>query len=105
MPLDRKGGVNRRRGLGPQGSAGPLRTPLEPAYAYPAPGLRALSAGRIAEATSRLGHTDEPVDQIANRAGWKDTTHFIRQFRKVHGATPAAWRREHRARHRAAARG
>lgn len=58
-----------------------------------------LTAGRIAEAALRLLHTADPVDQIGRSVGWRDTTHFIRQFRKAHGQTPAAWRREHRTGH------
>jgi AraC-like DNA-binding protein len=33
------------------------------------------------------------VDIIAERVGYADVTHFIRLFRRVHGVTPAAWRR------------
>lgn len=58
-----------------------------------------ITAGRVAEAVARLAHTDESVDEISARVGWRDTTHFIRQFRKAHGITPAAWRRAHRATH------
>ena len=64
-----------------------------------------ITAGRVAEAAVRLAHTDDPVDQIARTVGWQDTTHFIRQFRKAHGRTPAAWRREQRSSHHSAARG
>lgn len=59
-----------------------------------------ISSGRIGEAAVRLTHTDEPIDHIARAVGWKDVTHFIRQFRKAHGQTPAAWRREQRSSHR-----
>jgi len=48
---------------------------------------------RMAEARRRLRATDEHVDIIAERVGYGDVTHFIRLFRRVHGATPAAWRR------------
>ncbi|QSQ12064.1 AraC family transcriptional regulator [Myxococcus landrumensis] len=48
---------------------------------------------RMAEARSRLRHTDERVDIVAERVGYADVTHFIRLFRRVHGVTPAAWRR------------
>ncbi|MDQ3369575.1 MAG: AraC family transcriptional regulator [Myxococcota bacterium] len=51
-----------------------------------------ITAGRMAEARSRLAHTDEFVEIIAERVGYADATHFIRTFRRVHGATPAAWR-------------
>jgi AraC-like DNA-binding protein len=48
---------------------------------------------RMAEARRRLRGTDERVDIIAERVGYADATHFIRQFRRLHGVTPAAWRR------------
>jgi AraC family transcriptional regulator, transcriptional activator of pobA len=47
---------------------------------------------RMAEARRLLLHSDELVDVIANRVGYADATHFIRMFRREHGATPAAWR-------------
>lgn len=58
-----------------------------------------IRAGRIAEAAARLAHTDDSLDAIADHVGWQDKTHFIRQFRKARGVTPAAWRREYRAHH------
>ncbi len=48
---------------------------------------------RMAEARRRLRGTDERVDVISERVGYADPTHFIRQFRRLHGVTPAAWRR------------
>ncbi|MFN8093830.1 MAG: AraC family transcriptional regulator [Vicinamibacteria bacterium] len=51
-----------------------------------------ITAGRMAEARRRLLHSDEMVDVIAERVGYADPTHFIRTFRRAHGATPAAWR-------------
>jgi len=51
-----------------------------------------IIAGRMAEARRRLLHSDENVDTIAERVGYADPTHFIRLFRRVHGATPSAWR-------------
>lgn len=56
-----------------------------------------IIAGRLAEARNRLLHTDEMVDVIAERVGYADATHFIRLFRRVHDATPAAWRASQRA--------
>jgi AraC family transcriptional regulator, transcriptional activator of pobA len=47
---------------------------------------------RMAEARRLLLHSDEHVDVIAERVGYADATHFIRMFRRAHGATPAAWR-------------
>lgn len=55
-----------------------------------------ITAGRVAEAAIRLTHTDDSLDQVAQDVGWKDKTHFIRQFRKAHGITPAAYRRRER---------
>lgn len=49
---------------------------------------------RMAEARRRLRGTDEQVDIIAERVGYADATHFIRLFRRAHGLTPAAWRRQ-----------
>ncbi|WP_394838013.1 AraC family transcriptional regulator [Pendulispora rubella] len=51
-----------------------------------------IVAGRMAEARRMLLHSDEMVDVIAERVGYADPTHFIRMFRRAHGATPAAWR-------------
>ncbi|HBQ18073.1 MAG: AraC family transcriptional regulator [Sandaracinaceae bacterium] len=58
-----------------------------------------IAAGRVAEAAARLAHTDDPLDAIAEHVGWRDKTHFIRQFKKAYGVTPAAWRRAQRAAH------
>ena len=49
-------------------------------------------SGRMAEARRLLLHSDEMVEVIAERVGYADATHFIRMFRRQHGATPAAWR-------------
>jgi AraC family transcriptional activator of pobA len=51
-----------------------------------------IIAGRMAEARRLLLHSDELVDAVAERIGYADPTHFIRMFRRAHGATPAAWR-------------
>lgn len=57
-----------------------------------------ITVGRMAEARRLLLHSHEPVDVIGGRVGYADTTHFIRTFRRVHRATPAAWRAAQRAR-------
>ncbi len=57
-----------------------------------------IIAGRLSEACNRLLHTDERVEVIAERVGYADATHFIRLFRRVHGVSPAAWRRDRRGR-------
>jgi AraC-like DNA-binding protein len=51
-----------------------------------------IIAGRMAEARRLLLHSGERVEIIAERVGYADPTHFIRIFRREHGATPAAWR-------------
>lgn len=51
-----------------------------------------ITSGRMAEARRLLLHSDERVDVVAERVGYADATHFIRMFRRAHGATPAAWR-------------
>lgn len=58
-----------------------------------------IAAARMAEAATRLLQTDDRVDEIGRRVGWQDVTHFIRQFKKAHGVTPAAWRAQHRPKH------
>ncbi len=58
-----------------------------------------IASARVAEAASRLAHTDDSLDAIASHVGWGDKTHFIRQFKKAYGVTPAAWRRGQRAHH------
>ncbi|HTV18464.1 MAG TPA: AraC family transcriptional regulator, partial [Polyangiaceae bacterium] len=54
--------------------------------------LEWIIAGRMAEARRLLLHSDERVEHVAERVGYADATHFIRLFRREHGATPAAWR-------------
>jgi AraC-like DNA-binding protein len=49
---------------------------------------------RLTEACSRLLHTKKTINLIVEELGWKDTTHFIRQFKKAYGNTPAAWRKK-----------
>jgi len=51
-----------------------------------------IVAGRMAQARRLLLHSDVAVEVVAERVGYADVTHFIRMFRREHGATPAAWR-------------
>ena len=51
-----------------------------------------IVAGRMAEARRTLLYSDERIEAISERVGYADPTHFIRMFRREHGATPAAWR-------------
>lgn len=55
-----------------------------------------INRNRLTHACSRLMHTDEKVDAIANQVGWTDVTHFIRMFKKAYGQTPAAWRKHYK---------
>lgn len=55
-----------------------------------------IVAGRMAEARRRLLHSDEHIEIVGERVGYVDPTHFIRTFRREHGATPAAWRAQRR---------
>jgi YesN/AraC family two-component response regulator len=55
-----------------------------------------ISRNRLTQACSRLMHTNEKIEIIANQVGWGDVTHFIRMFKKAYGQTPAAWRKHHR---------
>lgn len=54
-----------------------------------------IVSGRMAEARRLLLHSDARVELVALRVGYAEVTHFIRMFRREHGVTPAAWRREH----------
>ncbi len=55
-----------------------------------------ITAFRMAEARRLLLHADMPVEDVAARVGYADATHFIRMFRREHGATPAVWREKAR---------
>lgn len=48
---------------------------------------------RIAQARKELVHSCLPISTIAARAGYVDSSHFAREFRRFYGETP----REHRA--------
>ena len=47
---------------------------------------------RINKAQSKLKFTDDPVSEIANSLGYRNTTHFCRQFRKCVGLSPSQYR-------------
>lgn len=51
---------------------------------------------RIEQACRWLEGTRWPVDLVAERVGYADRVAFGRQFKKVTGVTPAAWRQQHR---------
>lgn len=51
---------------------------------------------RLARALRLLESNDEPIAQIAVRAGFCDQSHFTRTCRRLVGVTPMAWRRDRR---------
>jgi AraC family transcriptional regulator len=51
---------------------------------------------RVDWAADRLARTDMPISLIAAEAGFSDQAHLTRWFRRVMGATPAAYRRARR---------
>ena len=53
-----------------------------------------LTRSRLTMACGLLTHTNQPIAEIVEHLGWSDTTHFIRQFKKAFGTTPAAWRKQ-----------
>ena len=48
---------------------------------------------RVAKARQMLGETELPLKTIADRLGYRDVYFFSRQFRKLSGVPPAAYRR------------
>jgi AraC-like DNA-binding protein len=48
---------------------------------------------RVAEARRRLSESDEPIKTIADGLGYSDVFFFTKQFRKLTGVTPAAFRK------------
>ncbi len=47
---------------------------------------------RMRKVEQMLAHSDLPLTEIAVAAGFADQAHFTRAFRRLTGATPAAWR-------------
>jgi AraC-like DNA-binding protein len=56
-----------------------------------------ITERRMAEARKLLRETDLTVEAIAIRTGHRQPSFFIKQFRRDHSDTPAAWRRRVRA--------
>jgi len=48
---------------------------------------------RLESAQEMMLATDEPLSQIALASGFADQAHLSKQFRRVIGETPSAWRR------------
>lgn len=55
-----------------------------------------VTRSRLTQACSRLVHSNQDIKQLVFELGWHDVTHFIRQFKKAYGITPAAWRKQHK---------
>ncbi|MBA2682855.1 MAG: helix-turn-helix transcriptional regulator [Ktedonobacteraceae bacterium] len=47
---------------------------------------------RMTEARYLLRETNQTIQQIAEVVGYGHTGHFIKQFKRLHGMTPSAWR-------------
>jgi AraC family transcriptional regulator len=56
--------------------------------------LRSL---RVEWATRRMLESKDVLASIAARAGFSDQSHFTREFRRIHGTSPAAYRKRHSA--------
>ena len=54
---------------------------------------RWITERRMAEARRLLRETDLTVEAVAARTGYRQASFFIKQFRRDHTVTPAAWRR------------
>jgi len=52
---------------------------------------------RFEKAKELLLTTNLSVKEVANCAGIRDDSHFVRDFRKLYGMSPRAFRRAHRA--------
>ncbi len=51
-----------------------------------------ITERRMAQARQMLKDTAHSIKQIAEESGYADPGYFTRQFRKLHGMTPKAWR-------------
>ncbi len=51
---------------------------------------------RVNRAADRLRATDDPVTEVAFAVGFQDSNYFARQFRRVMGVTPRAYRAANR---------
>jgi AraC family transcriptional regulator, transcriptional activator of pobA len=58
---------------------------------------RWITERRMAEARKLLRETDLTVEAVAARTGYRQTSFFIKHFRRDHTVTPAAWRHQARA--------
>jgi transcriptional regulator GlxA family with amidase domain len=59
------------------------------------PPLQYLRTLRMQEARKLLETTFLSVKQVMFEVGLKDESHFVRDFKRVYGASPAEYRRRH----------
>ena len=57
---------------------------------------RYIRTARAAWAAEQLRSTDQPLSSIATAAGYADQSHFIRECRRLLGASPSEYRRSSR---------
>lgn len=55
--------------------------------------LRSLRLARAAELLAQPRLARVGVGELGRRVGYTDPSHFVREFQRAHGATPARWRR------------
>jgi AraC family transcriptional activator of pobA len=55
-----------------------------------------IAHARMAHARELLLRGDDTVDVVAEKVGYASPSHFHRTFRRIHGASPASWREQHR---------
>ena len=53
-----------------------------------------ITERRMVQARQLLKATSQSIKQIAEEIGYGDAGYFTRQFRKLHGTTPNAWRQD-----------
>lgn len=58
--------------------------------------LELIRERRMLEARRLLLNTENDISKIGELVGYKSTTYFIRQFRRVHNQTPYVWRNNRR---------
>jgi AraC-like DNA-binding protein len=78
--------------------AGLSRSALHERFAHfiGQPPMQYLASWRMQLASARLRDTDAKVIDVALEVGYENEAAFSRAFRRVVGASPAAWRRERR---------
>jgi AraC-like DNA-binding protein len=59
---------------------------------------RWITERRMAQARRLLRETDLTIEAVATRTGYRQPSFFIKQFRRDHMVTPAAWRNQIRTR-------